>query len=348
MPVTIKDIANAAGVSKPAVSKVLHDSSSSIRVSKATADLIQKIAKDLGYVPNANARNLRSSKTQTVGLYFDDLAGIAAGPLYTTYLLDGVCRVLFPKHYRVALVAELDSGDAVQSVSDGRLDGLIWCRMVRDNRTLKLLNASPIPVVALTVLQQNMQLSEGHVHPGNVHFVHCDNKGGMQRAVDHLWNLGHRKILFLSEQQERNASDCADRLEGFKVAMQSHGRPVDEEDVLAWSWNLDEFHGWWGSRPQHTAIVCWSEGCAGRLLHQCKAHSVRVPSELSVVGFDSTHFCDTTKPPLTAVRQPIVEMASYAANVLLDLFDGKTVDHLHPEFPCPLDVRKSTAIPRSV
>jgi LacI family transcriptional regulator len=343
LAVTIKDIALAAGVSIPAVSKVLHDSSSSIRVSKERADIIRRIASEAGYVPNANARNLRSSKTQTIGLYFDDLAGIAAGPLYTTYLLDGVCRVLFPRHYRVALVAELEAGNALQSLADGRLDGLIWCRMVRDRRTLKLLNESRIPVVALTVPQDHLQTA-----PGNVHFVRCDNRGGMQAAVDHLWDLGHRNLLFLCEAREQTASDCADRLDGFKLALKTHGVDVAEGDVQAWSWDLDEFHDWWRLKPKQTAVICWSERCAGRLLSQCTEHSIGIPSELSVVGFDSTHFCDATKPPLTAVKQPIIEMASYAAGVLLDLVDGKSVDSCHPVFDCPLDVRESTSAPQTV
>src|SRR5579862_7017967 len=104
-PATVKDIALAAGVSKAAVSKVLHNSSTSVRVSVDRAELIRRIAEEMGYVPNQNARSLRSSRSQTIGIYFEDLAGLASGPLYTVTLLDGVCQELFRRHYRVALLA---------------------------------------------------------------------------------------------------------------------------------------------------------------------------------------------------------------------------------------------------
>lgn len=336
---TVKDIAAAAGVSKAAVSKVLHNSSSSVRVSPERADLIKQIAAQMGYVPNANARILRSSKTQTIGLYFDDLAGIGAGPLYTTCLLDGVCQVIFRRHYRVALVAELDEVDAVRSLADGRMDGVIWCRMVRDARSLDVMKRSPIPVVVLGV--------PNAVELSSVHFVYCDNEQGIESAVDHLWDLGHRRILFLREAREESASDCEDRLQGFRTAMARRGRPVAEEDVASWSWDLDEFADWWAARPPHTAVIGWSERVAGRLLERCEELSIPVPGALSVVGFDSTRYCDATNPPLTAVRQPITEMASYATRTLLDLIDGKDVDPDHPQLPCPLDIRRSTGVPRT-
>jgi LacI family transcriptional regulator len=346
MPATIRDIAEAVGVSKPAVSKVLHDSSSSIRVSKSRADEIRRVAAELGYVPNAMARQLRTSRTNNIGLYFYDLAGIGAGPLYTTYLLEGVCRVIFRKHYRLTLVAELNQKNALDSLSDGRLDGLIWCRVVRDSESLSLLDRSPIPVVALTVLPEDLASRREH-HNDRAHFVHCDNQGGVMEAVNHLWSLGHRKMVFVCESRERETSDCVDRLEGFRLAMAEHGIDVRTQDILAWDWNLDEFPAWRAQHPEVTAAVCWTESCAGRLLEQCSAIGVQVPQDLSVIGFDSTNFCECTRPRLTAIRQPIVEMASYAAETLLNLIDGAEVAPAHPVFPCALDVRESTDRPKT-
>jgi LacI family transcriptional regulator len=251
--------------------------------------------------------------------------------------LEGVCRVVFRNHYRVALVAELDPVNAVRSLSDGRLDGVIWCRLVRDDKAFEIMKRSPIPVVVLAVPPA--------VDLGCVHFVYCDNDGGMEGAVDHLWNLGHRRIMFLRESREENASDCQDRLEGLRTAMRKRGAELAEDDVVSWSWDLDELEGWWAGKPKHTAVIGWSERAAGRFLDRCLELSIRVPEELSVVGFDSTRYCYTTTPPLTSVRQPITELADYATRVLLDLIDGKAVDPNHPKMPCPLDIRASTGAP---
>jgi LacI family transcriptional regulator len=340
MPTTVKEIALAAGVSKAVVSKVLHGASSTVRVSESRAQQIRDLAEQLGYVANENARSLRKSRTNTIGLYFDDLAGISSGPLYTPCLLDGVCQVVFRRHFRVALIAEVDSQNMASSLGDGRLDGVIWCRMVRDRKTLSVLERAPIPIVALT--------TPPVAASGNVRFIACDNEGGMESAVDHLWSLGHRKILFLYESREEEASDCADRRNGFIQAMNRRGATTEVADFQAWSWHLDEFDEWWAAEPEHTAVICWSERCAGRLIEKCNELAVGVPEQLSVLGFDSTHYCESTKPPLTAVRQPILEMAKQAATVLLDLIEGKPSDPVNPVFQCPVDLRASTSIPRSI
>lgn len=333
MPVTVKDIALAAGVSKAAVSKVLHNASTSVRVSEERARQIRQLAKEMGYVPNANARILRQSRTNTIGVYFENLAGIAAGPLYTMHLLDGICKEVFKRHYRVALLAEMDDTGTYHSLADGRLDGVIWSKVVRDERTQRVIEECPIPIVTL-----NRPPHE----TSNAMVVRCDSEGGIDAAVAHLFGLGHRRILFMYEATEGGNSDCVDRLEAFRKAMTVRELAVGEADIAAWTWELEEFPAWWAGRPPHTAVIAWSESCAGRLLRQCAAHGVHVPGDLSVIGFDSTQFCDTTKPNLTAVRQPISEMAELAARLLLDTLDGKKPEQRCYQLPCPLDIREST------
>lgn len=326
----------AAGVSKAAVSKVLHNSSTSVRVGAARALQIRQLAEEMGYVPNQTARTLKSNRSHTIGIYFEDLAGIASGPLYTMHLLDGVCQEVFRRHYRVALLAELDEDGTRHALRDGRLDGVIWCRLVRDERTLRVLHDCPIPIVTLT--QPDAELSGP-----NLVSVSCDNAGGIDGAVDHLWGLGHRRILFLHESREADASDCVDRLEAFRSTMSARGIQIGGGDVKSWSWSLDEFPAWWQTVPPHTAVMAWSERCAGQLLIQCRRNKVKVPAELSVVGFDSTQYAEQTRPRLTCVRQPITEMASLAARSVISLIEGSEPSSHSFILPCPLDIRRSTA-----
>lgn len=338
MATTVRDIAELAGVSKAAVSKVLHNSSSSVRVSEARSEQIRKIASDLGYVPNQNARILRTQRTNTIGVYFENLRGISDGPLYTVNLLDGLCSELFKRHYRVTLLAELDGEDTDGSLGDGRLDGVIWCKLGRDDKCRRAIHTCPIPLVALNVPDWN--------EPTNAGIVRCDNRGGLEAAVAHLWDLGHRHILFLNEVNENNATECMDRRIGFQEAMATRGIEVTKEDFAEWEWDLPEFSDWWASQPPHTAVICWSERCAGQLLSICDQQSVDVPSQLSVIGFDSTQYCESTRPRLTAIRQPISEMASRAAQMLLSIIEGEKPSIQTHTFPCTLDIRDSTSISR--
>ncbi len=339
MAVTIRQVAKEAGVSPGAVSKVLHGAGSSIRVGAASADRIRQAAARLNYIPNAVARNLRSSRTHTIGVIFENLVRFSDGPQYAMFLLDGLAKAVFPAHYRLSILPELDHDDILGSLADGQIEGVIWCKLARDEATQKIIQDCPIPIVALHARSPE--------EPSGAVFVGCDNEGGIAQAVDHLVDLGHQRIAFLCETAEIFAPDSEARREGYRNRMAHHGLPVFPEDEVAWSWHLTEFPSWWSSRPAATAVVCWSERCAGTLLGKAIEAGVNVPLELSVVGFDSTPYCEMLTPRLTSVRQPIREMAQLAAETLLTMIQGETAKESSIVMPCEFDVRDSTARPRS-
>jgi LacI family transcriptional regulator len=339
MAITLKDVAREAGVSIAAVSKVLHGRGTGIRVSDGKAEHIRTVARQLEYYPNALARSLQSRCSHTIGLIFEQFGEISAGPLYYVYLLDGVASALFPKHYRLTILPEIENGDALAALGDGRLDGAIWCKLDRDGEVCSILKRSPIPLVALNAPPPR--------DSGNTVFVSCDNEAGAKMAVDHLFELGHRRILFVKEAREEQTPDALARFEGFRHALASQEAPFSESDVVVWSRECDEFQSWWQSKPPHTAIFTWNERVGGELLKRAHENEVDVPGQISIVGFDSTQFCETTTPRLTAVRQPIKEMAQQATELLLAMIEGNCPSKTSHTFPCTLDVRDSTAIPFS-
>ncbi len=340
MAVTIREVADEAGVSITAVSKVLHGrGGSSIRVSKRTERLIREAAEKLSYVPNALAQALRMNRTRNVGLVFENFGEISAGPLYYVYLLDGVAQVLFKHHYRLTILSEI-TGDVLSSLGDGSLDGVLWCKLARDEKSLEQISRCPVPLVALNTPPPD--------NPHDLVFVACDNEGGARLVVRHLAELGHERILFVFEENEHTTPDATARAEGFARACREAGLPAEERDFVCWSREVHEFADWWESSPPHTAIFAWNERIAGTLLERARACGVSIPNELSVVGFDSTRYCDQTQPRLTAVRQPIHSMASQATSVLLAAIEGAAPSRFVITFPCSLDVRESTAPPRSI
>lgn len=338
MAITIREVAKEAGVSTAAVSKVLHGRGSSVRVSEERAKVIREVAERLQYRPNALARNLRSSRTHTVGLIFENFWNISGGPLYYMHLLDGVASPLFNNHYRLTILPEIPDEDLLQTLGDGQLEGVIWCKLARDETTSHIIESSPIPIVAMNTPEP--------VSPGKAVYVSCDNEGGIELAVDYLWSLGHRRIAFLNESEERLAPDCVARRQGFVNAVSRRGIDTPDDLLLSWEWEITSFSAWWNETTDRpTAIVCWSERAAAQLLLRASEAGVQVPNELSVVGFDSTQFCETTSPRLTAVKQPIFQMARYASETLLELIRGNQPDQIAATFPCAFDVRDSTAAP---
>lgn len=334
----MREVAEAAGVSVASVSKVLHGRGNNIRVSEARAVQIREAADRLRYKPNALARSLRTSRTNTIGLVWENMKNIADGPMYYVYLLGGLAGRLFSQHFSLTILPELPDRQPVRSLSDGRLDGVIWCKMPQDPAIAEELSHAPLRVVALNALPPTI--------PGLYPVVNCDNAGGAALVVDHLVGLGHRKILYACDPGWEDTPDALARLDGLRTAMRRHGLAFDDEDIIEWKDPLDSFSEWYSRGTGHTAIFGWQEAVAGKILIAAQAAGVSVPRDLSVVGFDSTSFCESTTPPLTAVQQPIFEMANLAAQILLDLIEGQPPAQAVTSFPCKLDIRESTGPPR--
>lgn len=330
----MKQVAEEAGVSIAAVSKVLHGKGKNIRISEARAQDIRAAALRLRYRPNALARSLRSSRTHTIGLIWENMAEIGDGPLYYVHLLDGVASELFRKHYRLTILPEIPKSGGIGQLADGRLDGVIWCKMPDGASIAEDLEMAPLHVVGLNAPQGH------HLCPS----VSCDNEGGSKLVVDHLVSLGHRNILFVIDRGSEDTPDAVARRNGFLEAMARHGIDANKS-VVRWDKQDPEVIEWLSTNPKETAIYAWYEGLAGKIMLRAQKAGLSIPGDLSIVGFDSTLYCDTLSPRLTAVRQPIKEMAQTAAKVVLDLVEGKPLERTSHSFPCTLDVRESTSIP---
>lgn len=329
--VTLRQVAEASGVSIATVAKVLHGAGGNVRVGETTELKVRAAAERLNYVPNGLARSMRTGRTETVGLIFERFGRISAGPLFYPQLLDGVCSVLFQHGFRLSILPGVDPFNAASSLADGRLDGVIWAKMPSTPNAAESLIGAGIPCVAL-----------GHrspVPPERIPLVACDNAGGSELVARHLAELGHRRVAFVFEAGEEDNPDALDRFEGFRAAW---GGALD---VLTWSTEASELGAWRKKTRRATALYAWNENLGAAILRSASHIGMALPQEASVVGFDSTQYCDTTQPRLTAVRQPIFEMASSATRVLIDLCLGQTQGHPDQTFACALDVRDSTAPP---
>ena len=334
---TLREVAEVAGVSIAAVSKVLHGKGKNIRVSDARAEVIRETARKLRYQPNALARSLRMSRTHTVGLIWENMQEIGDGPLYYVHLLDGVATELFRKHYRLTILPEIPHNSTISSLSDGRLDGIIWCKMPDTPAVREELNHHALSVVGLNSPPFSDQLCPT---------VSCDNAHGSKLVVDHLVALGHRHIVFPMDHGSEETPDAIARLEGFQQAMAKHGLSTDGS-VIQVNKQAPDIASVLKQRPEITAVFAWYEGLAGRIMASAQEAGYSVPGDLSVVGFDSTLYCDSLSPRLTAVKQPIKEMAQMATRILLDQIEGHPLERNTCIFPCTLDVRESTSPPAS-
>ncbi len=336
--ITLKQVAEHAGVSVSAVSAVLNNKKSSIRVSDETACQIRKAATELHYIPNGIAQSLRTNRTNNVGLVFENFGDITDGQFYVE-LLNGVVQELFKNKYRLTILPEVDRANPLKSLGNGILDGIIWCKFPQSPEVNEIIQRASMPFVAL-----HARPTVGHEAAA---FITSDNYGGARLAVQHLHELGHKNILFVLEEFEVDVPDAQARLSGFIDACTELDIPCSEGDIRTWNRQLDEFNDYLKSKPPHTAIICWNERTAALLLDLADQAGLTVPNDLSVIGFDSTSYSDRTTPRLTCVHQPIGEMGAMAARTLLDHLNGKDSLQDH-DFKTHLDVRDSTSVAPTV
>jgi LacI family transcriptional regulator len=129
--------------------------------------------------------------------------------------------------------------------------------------------------------------------------------------------------------------------------MNARGLEIPSEDVLYWKLDQPELTRMIGQELRPTALIVFSERQAVTILREANSLGISVPDDLSVIGFDSTSFCDTTRPRLTAISQPIEQMAYDATNVLISTIEAEQSSSRLFIYPCGLDIRESTARPTS-
>lgn len=340
MKTTIRDIAEAAGVSAMAVSAVLNGTGSNVKVSPEKAEHIRKIARELKYRPNHLARSFRSRRTNMIGVVFQHFDRLGEEKPYYPQLLNGVMAALFPADCTLALCPKLILGNDAGSISDGRFDGVLWCRPDIDEVSVEAIQSSSVPVVMM------------HAPPGSIPGIPtfcADNHGAMRTVVKHLKSLGHKRLAFVVDPINGHTMEGHDRRDAFLEASLAAGLAPD---TLVWDEECGDIAQYKGLRAPHTALVCFSDTLAGRVLAAAEREGVSVPGDVSVVGFDSSSFCEGTKPRLTSVNQPVESMAYAATLHLLSLI--REVSEGTPSTPtvssiydCGLDVRDSTAPPRT-
>ncbi len=337
MAVTLRDVANKAGVTPVVVSKVLHNKANGIRVSEATAQRVREAANELGYRVNIWARNFRTQQTMALGV----LHGTGfprplmdQGSRYFASLMDGIIEGAFRHDYSVTLCPKLLGDDPSDGMNDGRFDGLVWYSASPSDEMKQLMARSRVPIVAL------------HAHTsdfgGHVPTLMCDNRQGIDLAIQHLKSLGHQKIAFAYE-EELVSGEADERRNSFVDmvtihGLQGHSYPIKVDPQRQ---ELDRYL----SKPSHTAIICFSDGLAADVIRIATQKGLQLPQDLSVIGFDSTAYCNELRPELTSISQPLHQMGVEAIEILVKRINDELIMPFEKLMPCGLDIRKSTAPP---
>lgn len=326
--VTLRDIAERTGFSINTVSHALKNKTD---ISKETRELIQKTAQEMGYIGNASASFLRSGISKTIAIILGDISN----PHFSIMVREIENYIRGLGYTPFILNTEEDEEieyRAILSAAQKNVDGVILCPVQRSRNNILFLQKTGIPFVLIGRRFTDLDTD----------YVVCDDENGGYIAARYLLELGHRDILFLNA--PLHISSSAERLHGFHRAFLEKGAPYHPDLVYSGSAQS----GGWGQvleaalkrHPSVTAVLSFSDLIAWEAVLALNQLGLRVPKDISVMGFDNIQSRFHFPVLLTTVSSSKRTMATAAAELLLQKIQGEA--HEQIILPTKLIVREST------
>ena len=330
----IGEIARRANVSTATVSRTLNQSGA---VRPETARKVWRAAAALNYYPNSHARALVSGRSRLLGLIVSDITNPFFPELVHSF------EALATQHQYDLIVTSTDYQTArmigcVRRMLERKVDGVAIMTSEMDLGLIKELARRGVPLVFMDV---------GRVGPRMSHVL-IDYANGIRQAVDHVVALGHRRVAFITGPLDLHSART--RRQAFVDGMRAHGLRVEPKLIKEATHTAEG-----GQRAMAallragkapTAVICSNDWTAIGALHAIDAAGIRVPADVSVVGFDDIPLASYMSPPLTSVRMSARDVGSTAFDALFPLVNGDRLEGDVYQVPTKLVVRASTARPR--
>jgi LacI family transcriptional regulator len=345
---TIQDVARLAGVSKATVSRVLNHNPS---VNAALRERVMRVVQEYDFVPNVIATNLAGGRTRLIGVLTPPLNWPAIPEI-----LRGVAEYIDTTAYEIVLYSigiERNHSDVLDRILVLRMvSGLLAILPGELSRHLTERFHEGLPLVMI----------DDQEAPGSMPWVGVDNVASAYEATRHLLELGHRRIAHIMGPQTYYCA--AERYQGYCQALQDAGIAPDPTLLLRGEFEITSgrqcatelFSRDKASWP--SAIFAANDQMAYGILEVAEQQGIRVPQDVSVVGFDDNLLSNHMLPPLTTIHQPFAEIGSKASEILLTMVDPGQRTHTvqqhipdHPtrvQLPTSLVVRASSGVPRSL
>jgi LacI family transcriptional regulator len=330
LTVTIKDISREAGVSIASVSRVLNGDYGN--VSEDTKNKILRIAKEMNYRPNRLARGLVMNRTNIIGLIVPDIVNP-----YFAELAKGIENRADTYGYKLILCNTDENLEKEASYIDVLLeynvDGVLITGNEKSmgNSILELKNCD-IPLVSI---DKDLGDEAYNVYVGNLE--------GSYIAAEYLIKNGHRKIAFIGGEGIPGSRNL--RLEGYLKALKEYDIPVDNNLIKVGTYQMETGYQYTNLLLEKgldfSAVVCGNDLIAFGVLTAVKDKGLKVPENISIVGYDDIYITTMTEPKLTTIKQPLSEISSYATEVLVKLIKKQPVEEKNKCFIPHLVVRNS-------
>jgi len=311
MRTTMKDVAKAAGVHSSTVSRVINDNPN---ISKNTAKKVLSAIKKLDYTPNALARSLKTKKIQTLGMLIPDIAN----PFFAG-LARGVEDTANQHGFNVILCNTDDQLEKEKTylrlLEERRVEGLILATAKIRDKSVMELEKSQFPYILLSRNIKELQENS----------ISIDDITGGYLATQYLIGLGHRNIGHITGPY--NTTAALDRIKGYKKALLNYRIPFNKQYIGEGDFRIKGGYQVMNQFLQltnsPTAVFTANDLLAVGAIEAIRENGYDVPADFSIVGFDDIRLASYLSPPLTTIRQPMVEMGSLAITKLLERIEHK-------------------------
>jgi LacI family transcriptional regulator len=327
--VTLRDVAERVGLAPGTVSAVLNDAPSAHAIPEHTRQRIQAAAQELNYRPNFLARSLRKKRTYTVGLIIEEI-----GDAYGSMVISGVEAYLRKHNYFFLTVIHRHDASMLREHAHLLLDRGVEGFITVDT---SLLEPLPLPTVSVA----------GHRTLKGVTNIVLDQERGARVALEHLMTLGHRKIAFMKGQP--SSSDSEDRWKAVCMVARELGLEMDADLIV--NLEFDDPSPQVGHpyakqllarKKPFSALFAYNDISAIGAIRAIEEEGLRVPQDVSVVGFDDIPWAAFHTPSLTTVRQPLSRMGQMAAETLIRMIEHQGEHSSEIAIEPTLVVREST------
>lgn len=315
MSTTLKDIAKRVGLSVTTVSRALNDYPD---VNPKTKERIRQVARAMNYHPHVIAQKLQKKRTDTIGFIIPTAGPRFSDPFFIE-LLTGIGNEA-ARHEFDLLVSTRAPGDQEMEaysriVNGNRVDGIVLTRTRHGDQRIACLVGSDFPFVAFGRCDL----------PYDFPYVDVDGREGMGMVMQHLVDLGHRGMAYITAPLE--LMFATDRLEGYKETLSRNGIPIDDSLILAG--DLTERAGYEAAKEllaRHdppTAMVACNDLMALGAMSAALERGMVIGEDISITGFDDIPLAAHSHPPLTTVQQPIYEIGKRICHMLIQILKGE-------------------------
>jgi LacI family transcriptional regulator len=308
-------VAKRANVSIATVSRIVNNQTG---YSEKTKKKVLEAIEELGYQPNAVARGLINRRTHTIGVLFPKLSST-----FVTDLLSGIEKATHEAGSSLIVCHTESNGEKtmkyLQLLNEKRIDGIIFTSAPLIDEYYQYISKMNVPLVLLS--------TESYAY--NVPYVKVNDRHAAYTATQYLIKQGHKDIGMISGNKDDLIAGRP-RIDGFISALQDHNLPYDEQKIVtnqgfSFSDGLGSLKTLLDQSPDITAIFAASDELAMGAISAAYQLGIKVPDELSIIGYDNLSIAEMAIPPLTSVAQPLTEMGEVAANMLFEILNHDKV-----------------------